>query len=291
MRISLEALETCEPLFRTYVQAMTSLVSFQRELFYSQTLPTDVAADTFRVLSSYQIDRSQGAYCLLVNGLVWDAEIVLRTVYETFAKITLVASSSPSERARLVNEYWNELSDIYDRKGALKAAAAQRLAEEYEPGSARVFASLQDPRSFKVDPSGNKSARSGLEQRWSFSGILQRLAREDSQMAPIGLDGLAHIYGMASHIAHANSKALELMEDRQLRGPDLHELEVGHVCRMLSDLVSLLCFSLFWTERCLKGTNRMPDKLRGAFDQIHAATASHQEAFDRSQDNFYERHK
>ncbi|WP_294123816.1 DUF5677 domain-containing protein [Sphingomonas sp.] len=291
MKISAEALHKCEPLFGVYVGSMTSVVAFQRRLFGSGMLPKDLTSETLRVLSSYQIDRSQGTYCLLVNGLVWDAEIVLRTVYETFAKVTLIASSSAAERDQLVHEYWNELSDIYDRKAASKAAAAQRLATDYDPKSVRVFAALQDPKSFNLEVKANKLARSRIEQRWSFSGILHRLSRDDSKMAPIGPDALSHIYGMASHVAHASSRALELMQDRQLRGSDLVDLEVGHVCRMLSDAVSLLCFGLYWVDRCFMGANEMHEDLRTAFDQIHAATAPHQDAFDRSQDELYDGQK
>lgn len=217
MRISWEASKTCEPLFRTYVEAMATLVLFQRTHFETGPSGADVASDTLRILTSFQIDRCQGAYCLLVNGLVWDAEIVLRAAYETFAKVALIASSSPSQRASLVDEYWNDLSDIYDRKGASKAAAAERLADEHDPQSVRVFAALQDEKHFNLDPKGNKAARSKIEQRWSFSGILYRLSQDGSDLKPVGLDGLAHMYSMASHIAHANSKALELMQDRQLR--------------------------------------------------------------------------
>ena len=249
----------------------------------------DLYSETLRVLSVYQQDRTQAAYLLIINGLVWDAEIVIRTLYEAFAKAALL-STAPSERQEnLLNEFWETLPAIYDRQAALKAKIAESLAKHHgKRDDARVFAFLRNPKRFKVDPVADKRTRNEIERRWSFSGILEALKRGSLGHERLSwIEALAHMYGVSSHLVHADPKAFDLMEDRSLRGDDLLPLEVGHICRMLSDMVSLTSFSLYLTERSWGGVQVMPAPLKQALDELTAVTAEHQTQFAQSQEEFY----
>jgi hypothetical protein len=150
------------------------------------------------------------------------------------------------------------------------------------------MAALRDRRVYKTDPLGDKRLRKQLEQRWSFSEILAALKSGRLGNAPlIGIESLAHIYSVSSHFAHANSRALDLLEDRATRGSDLLHLEVGHVCRMLSDMVSITSFGLFLSQRSWSGGNEMPDPLAAAFRAMSENTKTFQAEFEASQDGLY----
>jgi len=288
MRISETSLTTSEPLFITFVECMKAIRDYHIQVF-SEKPEKDLHSETLRVLNHYQQDRTQAAYCLIVNGLVWDAEVIIRVAYETFAKVAFLATASGEQRDELLHEYWDLLGAVYDRQGALKAEASERLVNRFgSQGDSRVIAALRDGRVYRTSPLGDKRFRKQLEQRWSFSEILEALKGGRLGNAPlVGIDALAHIYGMSSHFAHANSRALDLLEDRATRGSDLLQLEVGHICRMLTDMVSITSFSLFLSKRSWAGGTKMPDPLAAAFRAMSESTKPFQAEFEVSQDCLY----
>ncbi|MFW2830391.1 hypothetical protein [Sphingomonas sp. ID0503] len=225
MRISESALATSEPLFEQFVECMRVIRDFHCEAF-AKRKQKDLHSETLRVLNHYQQDRTQAAYCLIVNGLVWDAEVVIRVAYETFAKVAFLATASEEQRAELLHEYWELLGAVYDRQTALKAMASEHLLDRFGGhGGSRMMAALRDGSVYRTDPLGDKRFRKQLEQRWSFSEILEALKSGRLGNAPLsGIEALAHIYSMSSHFAHANSRALDLLEDRATRVSDLIQL-------------------------------------------------------------------
>jgi len=245
--------------------------------------------ETLRVLTNYQFDRSTGVYCVLVNGLVWDAEIVLRSFYETVVKSLFLSTASTEIRPNLVKEFWEILSAIYDAKGAEKAKSAEKISRSQgKNDDARVFALLQDSSSFNIEGPGNRQYRKSVEQRWSFSKIVETLRKgSDGHDRIARIDALFHHYGMASHIAHASPKALDLLRDRATRGDDLVLLEIAHVGRILTDMIALTAFSLHRIQTSLLGTMPMAKILVGASESMGYLTEPFQEAFQRSQDELY----
>lgn len=289
MAISHDALIECEALFQCFTKSMWDIRRYRDKSFTSLETEKSLITETLRVMTSYLFDRAQGVYCLLVNGLVWDAEIVLRSVYECFAKVVLISTTEASERDGLVEEYWDVLSAIYDRKGAQKSQPAEALSKRFSEDDARIFRHLRDSDLFRIDPTGNKRSRDEIEQRWSFSGIIKAVAKGGHIGKLVGLDGLNHAYSMGSHVAHCSPKAFDLLEDRALRGDDLPLLEVSHICRMLSDMTSLAGFSIYLAEQTWSASKALPQELATAFASMHDATHSHIERFARSQDDFYKR--
>lgn len=107
--------------------------------------------------------------------------------------------------------------------------------------SSAIFEALRDKRLFDLDAKGNKTKRKQLEQKWSFTEIIESLDGRFVNGKPlVGMKSILHVYGMCSYLAHADNAALDLMTDRALRPPDeLRLLEAGHISRILSDQVSL----------------------------------------------------
>jgi hypothetical protein len=291
LRISQAAIDECDQLFSVHANAMKELVRYHHELF-RRVSNKDRLWQTLSVLINYQFDRSQAAYCLFVNGFVWDAEIIIRAVYETMAKIVYIGSCKEDDKDRLIDEYWNVLPAIFDMKGAQKAEAAKKLASRY--GTAediRVFELLQNPEVFDLKPSVDQKARKEVEHRWSFSQIIKTLSSDGGgrQRVP-GIDALAHMYGMSSHLIHASPKAIDLMIDRATREDDLHCLEVSHVCRMMSDIVSVACFSLQFSQFALEGKLEMAEPIKAQFNLMNESVKPFRDRFARSQDEFYSKY-
>lgn len=219
MQISETALATSKPLSIQFVECMRIISGYHSQMF-TQNPEETLYSETLRMLNDFQLDRIQAAYCLIANGLVWDAEVIIRVVYETFAKVVFLATAFAEQRQELLHEYWELLGAVYDRQAALKAAPYERLFyRSGSYGSSRVMAALRDKRFYKTDPLENKGFRKELEKRWSFSGILEALnSGRHGTISLSGIEVFARNYSMSSYVAHANSKALDLLEDRAITG-------------------------------------------------------------------------
>jgi hypothetical protein len=90
------------------------------------------------------LKRSQTVSFLVSWDCTWDAEIILRSFYETAAKIPFISFAEEEQKAELIREYWDVLGRADDRKRARKAGYAQEVFQERDCGSERVFAALQD---------------------------------------------------------------------------------------------------------------------------------------------------
>lgn len=260
---------------------------------FEQAQEKSLASETLRVLSRYQFDRSAAAYTLITHRMVWDAEIVIRVIYETASKVIFIGAHNAEGRERLIREYWETLPAIFDRKGAAKAEEAEKLRRRFadEEDDIRIFRHLRNPNIFNVEGLGNKRFRDEVERRWSFSEIVKELTRTSGDhMTVSGLESLSHMYSMASHLAHASPKALDLMEDRATREGDLIPLEAGHICRMLTDMVTLNCFSIRFSNRVIEGAVDLTKQLGNVAATMLRATKDLREEFARSQDEFYSKH-
>ncbi len=293
MRASPESLERCEEALAVFHQCMNDLSDTCVRLF-DQAQEKTLASETLRVLSRYQFDRSAAAYTLITHRMVWDAEIIVRVIYETASKVIFIGAHQPPDRDELIKEYWETLPAIFDRKGAAKAEDAEKLRRKFADNAddIRIFRHLRNPVIFNIEAIGNKKFRDEVERRWSFTEIIKELIRNSDRHVTVhGLEALSHMYGVASHLAHASPKALDLLEDRATRQEDLVSLEAGHICRMLSDIVLMSCFSIRFSRRVVDGGAELTEHLDAFVTKILAATKNLQEEFARSQDDFYSQYE
>ena len=148
MRASQSALDRCTEVIAVLNSCMNELNEIRFERFDTASeSERSLASETLRVLLNYQFERSSGVYSLIANRMVWDAEIVLRSVYETSAKVMFIGAHHKSAQDDLIAEFWGDLSAIYDRKGAERAHVGEKLRKRYaEDGDdIRIFRHLQNP--------------------------------------------------------------------------------------------------------------------------------------------------
>lgn len=289
MRVAAESLDQCEALFGCFVEQYEIERIYRYDLFSAVFDDRDLTSETLRVLCSFAADRCLAVYCLLRNGLVWDAEIVLRSFYEAVAKCLFISTAPTRRKEDLLSEFWNTLPAIYDAKSAQKAAVVESLARRFgKAEDVRIFAGLRNPKHFAIDPIANKKFRNEVEQRWSFSRIVTALTKGEYGHARIAhADALFHNYGVASHFAHASPIAFDFLEDRSTRGDDLGPLERGHIARMLCDMVMLTAYMLSQAQSAMLGELPMAKVLISAIERMSNAAAPFGFDFQRSQDDFY----
>jgi hypothetical protein len=251
--------------------------------------PKSLVDETLIRLSAYLSDRSQAASYLVSAGFVWDAEIVLRSFYEANARIWFICLAEPSKRGELVEEFWGGLASIHNSQRAKKAAAPLELSKNRNnPHDEAIFSMLTREDLFEFSQE-NRKIRKSLEQKWSFTEIVNQLQKSPAagfDMRAIG--GLLHSYGTASHLIHADESALDLMLDRALRQPEERQtLAKAHICRIFSDQVSLWTMSAAALGFRFGGKAIIQAELRTAWDRIHALTEPFLRRFYASQAEFY----
>ena len=159
---------------------------------------TNVDATLTRLLG-YFSGRSQTISLLVSDGNLLDAEIILRSFNECFAKICFVCYQPNDLKENLVDEFWNQLGKVNNHR---KRHRAQR-AEDF----AKCVGSAQDERVLKALSSDalydfgelNRKQRKSLEQKWSYSEIISFLDSGVVQGAP------KNAFATHSYVWHAES--------------------------------------------------------------------------------------
>lgn len=244
---------------------------------------------TLGKLFNYLSSRNQAVSFMVSWGYSWDAEIILRSFYETAAKILFICFAEQQEKPLLIDEFWNKLGSINDRRKARKAEFSEQMTAAGSVSSS-IFEALNDGRLFDLEAKGNKADRKRLEQKWSFSEIVEALEDRLVNGEPlVGMKGLLHNYGICSHLTHADNAALDLMTDRALRDPqELRLLEIGQISRIFSDQVSLAWFCAEALRYHFRGEFIDKDKFVDAFRKIERLCEPLQAAFYDSQKDFYD---
>ncbi|MEM1040591.1 MAG: DUF5677 domain-containing protein [Pseudomonadota bacterium] len=245
---------------------------------------------TLKRLFAYQSDRSQTISFLTSANYWWDAEIIMRSFYETHAKIWLICQSKPGDRQALVEEFWGAFAELNARKKAERAKqGAEVFKENSRPYEAAVYQTLGNSDLYDFHE-GNRKERKALEQKWSFSEILKTLEENSDNSFPLnGVGALRHMYGQQSHLIHADENALDLMLDRRLRTPEEHELLVcSHVCRIFGDQASLWTFSTSALRHRYGLTGDRKSHRWKLWKQLHELIEPVSQRFADSQKEFYD---
>ncbi|WP_376960233.1 DUF5677 domain-containing protein [Azospirillum sp. A26] len=270
------------------LQCLTHIRDEIQSLFSRYGSDSFPETQTLKCLFWYLSSRNQAVSFLISHGYLWDSEIILRSFYEVAAKILFISFSEDNEKAVLIDEFWNGLGSINDRKRARKAAYAEQI---FEAGSmsAEVFSALQDDRTFDLQAEGSKTQRKRIEQKWSFSEIIEQLDQKVSHGKPLeGIKSMLHMYGIASHLIHADQAAMDLMHDRATREHGEREiLEAAHVARIMSDQVNITWFCADALRQNFKGEFIDNVKLRELLKEFAKLSDPFHANFSESQRDFY----
>ncbi len=286
---SLDRLPPIRQLQDSCLAALTQIRDEVQELFSGRELDRSAATATLKSLFWYLGSRGQAVSFLICNDFGWDAEIILRSYYETAAKIMFICTAAEADKNRLVEEFWNRSTS--DGRTARKAAEAEKALPN-DHFSKVVFQALQDGDLFDLSVCGSKAQRKRLEQKWSFSEIMEELERRASAGVPLrGIRSFLHIYGLASHLIHADAAAMDLMRDRATRpGEERAIVADAHAARIMSDQVHVawLCAESLRTHFSAKFSD--PERLFSVVRSMQALSRPFESAFEESRRAFYARY-
>lgn len=273
----------------TVLEAITVCRDEIEELFASHTDEESQIDHTLKRLFAYQSDRSQTISFLVSANYWWDAEILMRSFYETHAKIWLICQAENNERQTLVDEFWIALGKVHSKQRADRAKPGADLLSKYgKREEADILNHLRDEKNFDFS-TDNRAQRKRLEMKWSFFEILNVLEQKSGSSFPLfGVSALRHMYGQQSHLIHADESALDLMLDRRMRTvADLETLTCSHVCRILTDQVSLWTYSTSALRWRYQSKDDNSSKRWRLWRQVHTLTEPFSKRFGESQRNFY----
>jgi hypothetical protein len=190
------------------------------------------------------IARSTESVLLLcAYGQVWDAELVVRSVFEGTLKFAYLLQAPATFKQRH-NEYRRDLFQIgllrdHQKALALLAAIPNRDAEEWRPIRDRLLSEREHEEISQRYP---KDVRRVMEMRWGFAGLIREL-QSDRKFGSVG--GLAHGYSIASHIQHVDYIGISVPMERDLRSDDRRNfIHMAHIVRLISDVFGCLTIRL-----------------------------------------------
>ncbi len=147
---------------------------------------------------------SQSAIILISNGSLWEAEILIRSVLEGSLKYTFLCTGIYSDDIdRKFDEYWEYLYEIalikeHQKSSHLLSLIDEDTSLEWKPIRDKLLPKEEFEQLQQKYP---KKLKRYLEQKWSFSEIIQALSKPPNDEFK-ALSGLAYNYNLSSHLIH-----------------------------------------------------------------------------------------
>ena len=183
----------------------------------------------------------ESAFLLIAYGQLWDAEVVVRSVFEASLKFAFIVQNREdfAQRFKEYTEDQRYLALMKDDQKARELLASLRdpEADQWRPIRDMV---LPDVTRDELRTRYDKPTRRAMETRWGYVGLLDSLSRSGDPFYQ-GFSGLSYSYSVASHIHHADYVGVSIAMDRELRSPERRDsAHMVHLMRLISD-----CFTCF----------------------------------------------
>jgi hypothetical protein len=189
---------------------------------------------------------SESAMLLTAYGQLWDAEILVRSVFEGSLKLAYILQDKVNFERRY-GEYSRALFDIALLKDHAKAEELLKSLPDGDHPSWRPIRDrlLSDEERRDISDCYPQKLRRSLDTKWGFTGILSELASSDDPLFR-GFAGMANGYSMASHILHADHVGTSIaMEGDQRSAERRNSKLLAHGARLMSDVMSCLQLRLW----------------------------------------------
>lgn len=168
---------------------------------------------------------------------IWDAEIVLRSVIETFTKFMYIATASKEEKEQRIDEFWNSLAEINSLKMSEQAKKNLKIFGNSEIHRiAYLPLILPDEIEAELRKKWPRKKRQEVEKRWSFTEIINEIALKNQGTPLENITALSHGYRMSSHVTHGDETGIQIINERDSRPEeDRNKAYRGHFLRLFSD--------------------------------------------------------
>lgn len=192
----------------------------------------------------FVLSRLETVTDLTINDKLWDAEIILRSAFETTVKLMFITTSTGEERETKLEEYWNSLSQINSIKQSEQAkrnmlffgdSEIHRLA--YSP------LILSEERELELRQKWTKAERQKVEQKWSFTEMINQISKQNTGNPLEMILALSHGYRMGSHVIHGDETGILIIEERESRTKEEQDkVNQAHYLKLLSDSLTICSF-------------------------------------------------
>jgi hypothetical protein len=209
--------------------------------------------ETLGMLLSAAARSSESAFLLMAYGQLWDAEVVLRSVFEASLKFAFIVQSRDDFEERFVeyDEHQFQIAILKDdqRVKELLAALPNPQGREWKPFREML---LSDAKRDELRLQYDRTKRRAMETKWGVNSLLTSLASKGDVMFS-GFAGLAYGYSLASHIQHADYVGVSIPMDRDRRAEARrNSIHMAHLVRLVSDCFTCLQLRLRVGYRFIK---------------------------------------
>lgn len=257
--------ETIHPLIIESDQLIKKIV-FELAPLYKKEFPhgQDVTVPLFTVLHS----TSESILILLLNGAIYESDILLRAVMEGTIKYCYLMCGSTDIRAQRYREYKDELTEIDKLLDHRKALEAIEILKEFSNNSLKPFeiSILNNETVAELETKYPNRKRNDLKQKWSYGHLLRELAKDNKEYE--GQLATLSSYSLMSHFCHFDWTGVSDRNAQIIsaaRGDET--LDIGHALRIL--LNTLSCY-LFRVAEYMRGNSySTPILLKTTMDIYH----------------------
>lgn len=218
----------------------------------------DVSVSLFTTLHS----TSESILILLLNGGIFDADVLLRTVMEGTIKYCYLMTGTKEERLQKYNEYKISLASIDKIEDHKKALNALKILQIFSKNSTKPFEAyiLSDEEFIELQKQYPRKLRNELKRKWGYSSLLHKLVEKNIEYE--AQLGTLISYAATSHLCHYDWTGVYTREE-QIMDADNGETEllnIGHSYRIMSNVLSM---ELFRVVEYLRGNNyRNPEVIK-----------------------------
>lgn len=199
------------------------------------------AADTLGMLLDAASRSTESAFLLMSFGKLWDAELVVRSVFEASIKFVYLIHTKNDLRRRHEEfaEHQFQMAAMKDDQKARDALASipDVQGPEWEHLHALVLPDIQRD---KLRETYDKAARRSMETRWGYTGLLNVLIKSgDPAYSTLG--GLFYGYTTSSHLHHADYVGISIVLGQSRLEPRMRDAtHLSHLARLIRD-----CFTCY----------------------------------------------
>lgn len=215
---------------------------------------------------------SASVITLIKNGMLWDAEVLMRSIVEGTVKFVYLSYGKEHELQAKLTEYWNILPETARLRRHKNIRNFFQLIDESDQPEWKPLMDqlLTDQEVEIIETKYSKKTRHQIEQRWSLSELIRSLSSSGIQ----GFESfvaLVYGYSVASHHVHKDGDSTGIIWDRERREePRKRALILAHTARLFSDTATFARIRTFMVLR-LNNVNRK---------QISILEAKYQPLFD-----------
>tara|TARA_A100000171_G_scaffold25970_1_gene24267 strand:+ start:8452 stop:9315 length:864 start_codon:yes stop_codon:yes gene_type:complete len=209
---------------------------------------------TIGKLLSASARSTESALLLMAYGQLWDAEVLIRSVFESTLKFAYLIQSHDTFKARY-SEFADEQPEIIALQDDRKARQLLDAIKDPAADSWRPIRDMVLPNEKREELASRypKTYRRQMDMKWGYGGMLNSLSNSADTLFA-NFTGLSYGYSVASHIHHVDFIGISIPLDRDWRSPERRNaIHLAHLARLISDCFACFQIRLFSGYRFVEG--------------------------------------